>query len=219
MNNLAPTIQIISITAISIPICIAALRQKKAGLDIRLFLLFLLIGLITDITMFYLVRTKQYTHLLAIFNTYSLIESLVFYWFTLRNISVILFRLIARTLLFITPVFWILFVVLFPSLLFDETSASQVFDTVYEIAVAFLSGFALLKMVEREESVLVLPGFWILLGIFFYCFCTFFIMGFLNTFLSHQIWFLNNIINILTYIFYSIGLWQRQPYSANQITT
>jgi hypothetical protein len=185
---------------------------------IRLFFLFLIIGLITDVTMFYLiyiVRYERLDHLRSIFNFYSLIESLVFFLFTLRNIRWYWLRSINKILLILAPFFWLFFIQLYPEILFAEKTAGQAYGTIYEICAAFLSGFALLQMVEKEESLLSSFGFWILLGIFFYCFCTFFIMGFLNTILSQQIWFLNNIFNILTYGFYSIGLWKYRKGSNN----
>ncbi|HEX5172118.1 MAG TPA: hypothetical protein VFW11_23230 [Cyclobacteriaceae bacterium] len=208
MNDFQHSIQIFSIVAIIAPIGIGLIKLKRAGFELRLLLAFLMIGLSTDLTMYYLVHVNRTSHLLGIFNIYSLIESLFFYWFIWRNIRSVVFEWILNVLFFVTPLFWLFFIVLFPGALFTQATASQVFDTVYEITAAFFSGFALLKMVEREDAVLLLPNFWILLGIFFYCFCTFFIMSFLNTVLSQQIWFLNHLVNILVYIIFSIGLWK-----------
>jgi hypothetical protein len=118
-------------------------------------------------------------------------------------------RIITKILLIITPVFWLFFIWLFPNLLFTDATASQVYDTIYEVAISFLSGYALLQMAEQKDGLLSYKV-WILFGVFFYCFCTFFLMNFLNTVLSHQIWFLNNIFNIITYLFYSAGSWRYQ---------
>ncbi|MCH6235121.1 hypothetical protein [Cognataquiflexum rubidum] len=87
-------------------------------------------------------------------------------------------------------------------------SVGQLFDPFYEISIAFMAGFVLLQMVEKEDSVSDKPMFWIFLGIFFYCFSTFFIATFLNTDLSEKLWFLHNIFNITTYGFYTVGLWK-----------
>jgi hypothetical protein len=162
--------------------------------------------------MYSLVRVGNTTLLPLIFNIYSLVESLFFYWFVSRSTPSLPIKLIIKAFFFITPLFWLAFVLLFPSLFPTKDTSSQIFDTVYEIMIAFLAGFVLIEMVETSDSITIRPDFWILLGMFFYCFCTFFIMGFLNTFFSQDIWFLNNIINIIAYIFYSIGLWQtRMP--------
>ncbi len=157
--------------------------------------------------MYTLVQIGKTTYLPLIFNIYSLIEALFFYWFVFQSTPSHSIKLISKALLIITPTYWLAFVLLFPSLFPTNDTSSQIFDTSYEISVAFLAGFVLLEMVERIDSITTRSDFWILLGMFFYCFCTFFIMGFLNTFFSQNIWFLNNIINIITYAFYSIGLW------------
>jgi hypothetical protein len=211
VSDFQRSIQIVSIVAIIVPICIGLINLKRAGFELRLLLAFLVIGLITDLTMFYLVRINRTTHLLTIFNVYSLTEALFFYWFIWRNVKNVFFERILNVLLYLTPLFWLIFVVLYPNTLFTEATASQVFDTIYEIMAAFLSGYVLLKMVEREDTVLRVPHFWVLMGIFFYCFCTFFIMSFLNTQLSQQIWFLNHIVNILTYLIFSISFWATKP--------
>ena len=178
---------------------------KTAGFQFRLFFVFLLIGFCTDVLMYYLLHTDQQKYLSNIFNFYSLIEACFFYWFIIYNAKLRFTKVVAQALFFITVLFWFVLVVIQPS--FFKTTPGQLFDPFYEVGVAFLSGFTLLQLVERESSVTIIPVFWILLAIFFYCFCTFFIMGFLNTLLSQKIWFLNNIINIITYVFYSIGLW------------
>lgn len=200
------TLQVISILTILIPICIGIVKIKKAESPIRLFLLFLVAGLSTEIIMFYLIYSARQEYLLIAYNIYSLIEAIFFYYFITAAFKSIILLKIKRGLILVTSIFWGAFVILFPAFLFKEGTSSQIFDTTYEIIAAFLSGFVLLQLIEKEETVLSSPRFWILIGIFFYCFCTFFIMGFLNTLLAQKIWFLNNIINIITYGFYSIGL-------------
>ncbi|MFM9839497.1 MAG: hypothetical protein ACKVOQ_14605 [Cyclobacteriaceae bacterium] len=186
-------------------------KWKAAGIHFRLFLFFLLIGLCTDVSMYYLRETGQSKYLPIVFTIYSLIESIVFYWMILENAKSKPLKLILKSLIFVTILFWILIHVLsFLALL--EQKPGQLFDPFYEVAVAFMAGFTLLQMVESEDAISRMPNFWILLGIFFYCFCTFFIMGFLNTLLSQKIWFLNNIFNIISYLFYAIGFWKlNQP--------
>lgn len=150
--------------------------------------------------------TDRSSYLRDILNCYSLTEAMVFFWLIYHNATLKLIAKISKGLLIITPIVWILGMIIRAG--YMNTSPGRVFDPFYEVSVAFLIGFLLLKMVEEMTLISQLPIFWILLGIFFYCFCTFFMMGFLNTVLSQQIWFLNNIINIITYIFYSVGLMQ-----------
>lgn len=206
MTGFTTGIQLVSIVSIVIPISIGITILKTAERYIRLFFLFLMIGLITDVAMYSLVQLEKTTHLPLIFNIYSLIEALFFYWFIFRCARSRYIKLICKVFFYITPLFWLAFVLLFPSLFPTKDTSSQIFDTVYEIMVSFFAGFVLLEMVETHDSITVQFDFWILLGLFFYCFCTFFMMGFLNTFFSQKIWFMNNIINIIAYLFYSIGL-------------
>jgi hypothetical protein len=204
--NFLLSIQIVSIVSILIPIIICFVVYKTAGYFSRLFFLFLCLGFITDVTMYSLSQIEKTGYLPLIFNFYSLIESLFFYWFIFHSTKSRTIKLILKLMLLVTPLFWVAFVFLFPSVFPTDDTSSQIFDTVYEIVVAFLAGFVILEKVETDYSVTTKSDFWILIGLFFYCFCTFFIMGFLNTFFSKNIWFLNNIINIITYGFYSIGL-------------
>jgi hypothetical protein len=207
-------LQTVSIVGIILPISIGLFKWKVAGIHFRLFLFFLLIGLCTDLSMYYLRETGQSEYLPMVFTVYSLIESIVFYWMILENAKSKPLKLILKSFLFVTILFWILIHAL-SYLAVLAQKPGQLFDPFYEVAVAFTAGFTLLLMVENEKSISAMPDFWILLGIFFYCFCTFFIMGFLNTLLSQKIWFLNNIFNIISYLFYAIGFWKIPKQRAN----
>ncbi len=206
MLNFTETIQLISIWGITLPLIIGIVNYKTSGFQYRVFIFFLLVGFCTDITMYMLKGTDRSSYLRDILNCYSLTEAMVFFWLIYHNATLKLIAKISKGLLIITPIVWILGMIIRAG--YMNTSPGRVFDPFYEVSVAFLIGFLLLKMVEEMTLISQLPIFWILLGIFFYCFCTFFMMGFLNTVLSQQIWFLNNIINIITYIFYSVGLMQ-----------
>lgn len=189
-----------------LPIGIALARQWSAGIELRMFLYFLLAGFITDMTMWLMVELNHLSHLFTVFIVYSLIESLFFFWFLSRHLSGRLRRFSSIMCILAFP-FWLL-VVFIPATFYGDYSGSQFYDPGYEVTAAFLSGFALLKMAEQGELFLRTPNFWLLMGIFFYCFCTFFVMVFVDTFLSQKLWFVNNIINIITYAFYSFGLFQ-----------
>lgn len=181
---------------------------KTAEFQFRLFAFFLVAGFCTDITMYSLQNTTSYKYLPDILNVYSLMEASTFLWLVHHNSKQKLTLRVSQLLLIATPLFWIMVVFFKPISI--KVSASQLFDPYYEVSVAFLASFILLEMVERSNAVTTLPIFWLFLGIFFYCFSTFFLMEFLNTIFSQRIWVLSNIINIITYIFYSVGLWKIQ---------
>jgi hypothetical protein len=213
MTDFSKAIQLISIWGIMVPLAIGLFNYKTAGYQFRLFIFFLVIGFATDITMYVLKGTIYKDRLPDIFNYYSLVEAITFLLVIYLNATGKLMKQSVSILILITMLLWLVVVLIRP--VFLQVPASQIFDPFYEVIVAFLAGFTLLQLVEEQPDVIHIPVFWILLGIFFYCFCTFFLMGFVNTLLSQRIWIVNNIINLLTYVLYSVGLWKlRHPISA-----
>jgi hypothetical protein len=207
------SIQVISILAIIAPISIGIANWKISGSLIRSFVVFLFIGLATDVSMYTLLNSNKTEYLPDIFNFYSLVESIFFYWIVLKNVKAGNVRVIIKVLLWITLLYWLLLYTAEPLSPFFQTPGR--FDAFYEIVISFLAGLALLQLVEKDDNIVSNPMFWILLGIFFYCFCTFFIMNFITTLISQRIWFLNNIFNIIAYLFYSIGLWKSNAFKRN----
>lgn len=192
----------LSIFSVTIPIILSLLTIRTNGLSVRLFF-FLLIGLLTEIAMEF--GGFSYAARLMIFNIYCLIECTFFCWFLSNYIRFIPPSLF-RVFLFISLPSWVVCSFLYPHLHISGMSGIAVFNLLYEIVISFLAGYALIKFVERQESVSS-PGFWFLMGIFIYCFSTFFIMTFLETSLTGRMWDPHNVINITTYLIYSIGCW------------
>jgi len=195
--------------AVLVPIGFAIRSYTTAGLTIRLFLFFMVIGLATDLTMWFLIYHQSYDYLLSIFNAYSLVDAMFCFWFIQRVTAPSPLKKIARIFLWITFPLWLASILV-------KTPITIPFDTIYEIAVAFLSGFLLLKIAESEGSVAGNPFFWLLLGIFFYCFSTFFLMMLLGTEISQKVWWLNNVINVLTYVLFAVGLSKAPGYLSSR---
>lgn len=206
MTDFSKAIQLVSIWGIMLPLMIGLFRFKAAGFQFRLFIFFLVVGFVTDITMYLLKGTLYKNWLPDIFNGYSLVEATTFLLIISLNATGKWMKRGTLALMVMTVLLWVVLVVIKPA--FVQAAPSQVFDPFYEVIVAFLAGFTLLHLVEQQPDVIHHGIFWILLGIFFYCFCTFFLMGFVNTLLSQRIWVVNNIINLCTYLLYSIGLWK-----------
>lgn len=200
-----PTLQIISTLFILIPIFLNGLRLRKSGTLGRIFFCFLLAGLIADISMGYMHFNEIEGVSIYIFSAYSLGEALFFFWLIRYLGPTEILKKVAGFFLVVTPFVWI--AVQIPFYEAGKTARNIPFDTSYEVAAAFLAGFALLSMAEQEGKLATSAEFWLILGVFFYCFCTFFLMTFLGSQLSLNLWPLNNIINILTYLFYSLGWW------------
>ncbi|MCR9015514.1 hypothetical protein [Aquiflexum gelatinilyticum] len=181
---------------------------KKGSREIRLFFLFLFIGLLADLTMYVFNQIGLGDKNKFVYNFYSLIEALFFIYLIKTYVKNVKAEGLANTLFIFTPIFWVSLQVLRWFFPIQQYYPGLVFDLYYEISFSFLAGIVLLEMVEKYDSVSDKPMFWIFLGIFFYCFCTFFIATFLNTELSKNLWFLHNVFNIITYGFYTVGLWK-----------
>lgn len=191
---------------IIIPLIIGLLKFRVANRVGRLFVFFIAIGALVDTVMLTLTYLGRTSNLLLIFSFYSLLEAFFFFWFLWVTALSKSIMVAAKALLYLTLPLWIFTVFIFPHVI-DGISGSAAFDTLYYVITSFLAGFALLQYVEKEKSILTNSFFWFTLGIFFCSFCTFYIMTFIQTIISHQIWFLNNIFNIISYSFYSAGFW------------
>jgi len=200
-------LKIISTLAILLPLFINLLRIKKAGLVGWLFLCFLFMGFFSDVLMWYLYIKSVKGISGPVFTLYSLFEALFFFWVIQYLTESSVLKSIARIFLFAAFPLWIGGFFIYPLFIEGQTAQYIPFSTAYEVITSFLSGFALLYLAEHEKMILRMGSFWFFLALFFYCFCTFFIMSMLGSFLSLSLWPLNNIINIITYIFYSVGLW------------
>jgi hypothetical protein len=200
-------LKVFSTLAILVPIIIGAFSLKTTDTLFRLFFLFLIIGFIIDSLSWYLIQKNNKQVMLIIFNIYSLIEANVFLWFVVESLSLCIQKRLYRIILLFLSVSWA--ICFFLSFYIQSGgSPSGIFVALYEVIISFMAGMALLKIIETNHSIIDIPKFWILLGIFFYCFCSFFIMGFLETIAAQRVWFVSNGINLVTYIFYSIGLFK-----------
>lgn len=202
-------LNIASTLSILLPIWCNVIKVKEAGLLGRLFLLFLGAGLTTDLLMWYLHINPTEGLSRYLFSAYSLAEALFFFWL-LRQIGqdTVMFR-VAGYCMAVSPFVW--FITLIASMSLPNHPARGItFDALYEVTASFLAGFTLLLLVERNVVLTRSWQFWFSLGIFFYCFCTFFVMTLLGTQLSLSLWPLNNVVNILTYLMYATG-WYMYP--------
>lgn len=201
----------ISTLAILVPLIISARYFIVTGIHIRLFFIFLLLGFLTDLLGWYVSYSpEEINYLLLASLIYSYCEAVFFVWLvtdyspsnTIKKLRIMILTGIA---------IWIGFTIFNGSSVQGNISYSALFDTSYQIAISFLAGFALLKMAEKEDQIVAVPMFWILCGVFFYCFSTFFIFiikSRLNQDLANRLWPVHNLVNIFTYLLYSIGLWK-----------
>lgn len=200
-------LKVISTLFILLPIVLNLARLKESGLFGRIFFCFLLLGLTTDLAFWYMSLRETRIEPTDLFNVYALVEALFFFWLIRSLTRSKALKLASEVILGVVPVAWCLFLA-WPIFDVGKTGQSAPFVVSYEVVAAFLSGFALLALAEGKEQLWSSSSFWFLLGVFFYCFCTFFVMTFLGKRLLENLWHLNNVINMLTYLCYSLG-WLR----------
>ena len=198
--NIEHFLKIVATFATLIPICAGAIRYKTAGKPFRLFLIFLVYGFITDLLVWQLMTISRETSFF-LFIIFPLVEALFMLWFIrATNTSSIIIRLCNILIVVMIP-FW-----LSAHFLFNHSEElSALFDVSYEIVVAMLAGFSLLKLAEKETNLHKNPVFWFQTGIFVYCFTTFYVSGLLDSDLLQKIWWIHNVVNLIVYLLFTIG--------------
>jgi hypothetical protein len=192
-------LQISSTLSAAFPLIIGFLNFTKIDLRARLFLTFLAIGFLTDLSGWYFYLTKNSTANIFVRDGYNLIEPVFLFWVVSQFSPLRLVKSIfAKAWIVIIP-FWCI------SIFYDSIFA--LFKTTTEVLLAFSSSFCLLAQVEKSDKVTRQLSFWILLGIFFYNFCTFFFMSLMSSKMGFDLWYLHNIINVVTNLIYFGGFW------------
>jgi hypothetical protein len=190
-----------------IPLCAGILRFKTAAPLLRLFLFFLAYGFVTDVLIGMLYEThKSLSH--SIYLYYSLAESI----FLLCIIGFIANERLVKKLCYTTAAmmipFWIILFYVRFFIFYIEVKVPEpqsVFDPSYQVIVAAFSASLMLRMAEEKKDLERSPVFWIVVGIFFYCFTTFFISLFQDTDFIGSIWYIHNLTSIISNLFFTIG--------------
>lgn len=194
MVNYKIAVSIFSTLSILVPITASLVRIKTADLKYRLFLVFLIYGFLTDMLDWYLHGQLSMVSY-VFFIVFPLVEAVFYLWLLKAlNISATLSK-ISKWLMWLMPVLWIFS---FGSFDMKENNGG-IFNASYEILIAFLSGYGILKMTETENDIIRQKDFWLVIGIFIYCFCAFFVSSFLDTEILNKVWFLHNAINVFVY--------------------
>jgi hypothetical protein len=189
----------ISTYAILIPIIAGFITYRFSSRGIKFLLFFLIWGFVVDVPRNY-IENKEFN--VWAYNFYSLTEIIFMLWFLLKHSSGILLIKFIKGLLPVMFLFWVTCIFLLQPHN-SEIDYSALFDSTSAFIISFIAAFSLLEITKHSESLVILPAFWFLTGIFFYFFCANFIFGFLQTDFLNQIWFLHNIINIITYLIYT----------------
>jgi hypothetical protein len=191
------TFQIVSTFSVTLPLAAGFLTFKNVETKLKLFLVFLSLGFIADLLGWYFYLTKNAAGNIYARDIYSLIETLFLIWFIGKvSNNRIIKSVSARLWIVLIPV-WMLGIIYKDVLIVCRTSS--------QVLLAFVSCFCLLEIVEKRSLIAKDLIFWILLGIFFYFFSTFFFMSLLATQLDLKVWYLHNLLNIATNLIYFWG--------------
>jgi hypothetical protein len=102
---------------------------------------------------------------------------------------------------------WLFFILLSDDSIFSHYISHPIFDAGYEILLAFASAYVCLRLTEYNGTMHRKELLWIVIGIFFMNFCTFFIYSFVRSEIGEQVWFISNIVNLITYVIYTYGFY------------
>lgn len=204
-------IQEISSIVIWMPLFLAGLKLKTGDKKLRLFFIFLLLGAITDGIGYVIVKFygyDEYGYIHKIFQRiYLWFEANFFVWLGFEFLNFKKYKIWRKVILIgINMLFGFLTLILF---LIPNSKDFPLLSLPYALLLvitSFLMGFALLQMAEVKSNIMQEPWFWILSGIFFYSFGSFFIDLLLFTPFGDGIWPIRNGVNIIQYGFFVIGL-------------
>jgi hypothetical protein len=197
--------QLASTFSVVLPLTIGFWKFRKTDWLVKGFLFFLIVGFATDLAGWYFYLSKDGTSNLYIRHVYDFIEPVFLFWFL---------SLVATNQLIKRFFMWFI-IILVPcwAVRFFYLDAMAIYRSTFQVFVAFGACFSLIQIVETKKEVTEQLIFWLLLGVFFYCFSTFFFMGILISKLA-KIWYAHNIINILTNLIYFIGFLRAKNFIA-----
>lgn len=177
------------------------------------FLLFLVYGFITDVVNALSDKStgviEETTLALFIQNVYSLVDATFIFWFLGRMInSPRAARYTNALALSMLPIWFVCSFILKDTLI-RGNSLSALFETGYGIIIVIVSAFVLLKMTEIGQRNPSQSLIWLVIGLFFYNFCHFFLSCFVSSEIADKIWFMSNLINVITMFMYSYAFFKQ----------
>ncbi len=203
---------VVSTFSIIIPLvfCLRAV-QKRADRLIWLFFVFLLLGFAVDFLgwLSYLLDSEGFLNTLtqALYEPYPALEAMFFFWLILTFSMNQLVKRISKIGLYSSIPVWLTFEFLLSNMDGSWIENLGIFHSLYRILIAFFAAFTLLQMIEVNSELRSKPTFWFLLGLLLYNFTTFVILLIRKMPIAEDLWYLHNTANILTYGFFSVGLY------------
>lgn len=196
-------------TLVPIALCIPVLLRMPAA---RLMLVLFVTGLFTELSSQKAGVGSAYSH--YVFLVYSIIECTIF--FSIARYQEICGKSRSLVVSLFVSVILAAFAL---SILHTSQWAIAVFNMVYQIMIAVICGRNLLRRIESGLNAPLYAMFCLQLGIFFYCFTTFFLMGIIGVSAMYRLWDpYHNTINIVTYIVYACSFWLAQRDTRSRLT-
>lgn len=197
----------LAISLIWIPVILFSLGVVRSNDKRYLWLwIFLLVSALMDLAGYLIPTTKEgdelYQLLLLFYFALSFFSVIVISSYFIGAINKFQFLVFSAILLSLITVYLIL------SLRWELSGFSfsySMYSSMIHVSEAFLSAFSLLAISEKDPFILKSPWFWVLSGIFFFSFGSFFIDMLQNTVVISEVYFLRNIVSIFKCIFFIFG--------------
>jgi hypothetical protein len=199
--NFAEIITEISIYSVLLPIAFGIKGFKSNPFILNAFLIYLCYGALIDIASDYFYEPN------VIYNSFTFFQALFFAWYLYKVFNQ---PKLFKAYLFLTAFWCILYLFSHLYMLNDWKFKilSSLFDTIAVIVTSFIAAAALVNMVKDDIALTKNPIFWFTLAIFFYTFCTYFIVSFVsNETYREKLWWIHNLANIAAYMLYTYGYW------------
>lgn len=198
LSNQEYFLRVFSSLSVIAPIILGLVFFRRTKGLVYVFLYFLIFGLFIDLGGWFFYKTKNIDASWVNRYIWDLVEPIFVVWFISKITQQNTLKKACSTMMFVFGGSWLI------------TTLSKnylgYFRTMAGIILAFISAAVVLELIEKRRGRLTVFS-WIMLGMFFYFFNTFFIMAFINSKPGLDIWWLQNAINITTNIIYAVGFW------------
>ncbi len=194
MDPLNEIIAILSTYTVLLPVAAGFFVYSKLRQWYRYLLFFLIFGFSVDLFCTFIDDSNH------VFNFYRLAEGLFYasflYHLSDYKHSKIIFISVFTSLIL---VYGITHAIVLEN--YDLRKLNAAFDMFSSIVLSFCAAAVMLQLTQRVEKLTKEPAFWFTTSIFIYFFCTNFLFSLIeNRELLFKIWFLHNLINIITYL-------------------
>lgn len=189
----------------AVPAVAGMLVWKKSNKRLRLFTIFLTYAFLTDVFCwnFYAAYPAAGRFVLAL---YSLTESCFFLYFIYLTGLAGPAQLLLKRVLQLMPLVFLVCYFSWQSPYVLEVPYAGIHSIIYLVMASVFVTYAILRFIETDEQSQPSPDFYMLTGIFIYCFCSFFSDAFIGSAFKNNIWWVHDAANMIAYVIFTYGL-------------